>query len=167
MNFSECKPQNSKESFLLFLSLVISQLAGLIWTPIIAGGSSTWFQQLSAPFFNPPSWVFGPVWTLLYVLIGLTLYLVYKSKDIKKNEKHFFYGLFIFQLILNSLWTPLFFSLHAIGLALIEILFLLSMITFILFFLKKKLKLAFYLWLPYVLWVAFASILNFSFFILN
>ena len=125
-------------------------------------GPDSWYSQLSKPLFNPPNWVFAPMWTLLYILMGIALYLAIKNNAGKKAMI-----LFGLQLILNTLWTILFFGMQNPLLAFIEIilLWILILLTIIEFY--KKSKVAAYLLIPYILWVGFATILNFAIFYLN
>ena len=149
----------------LVISLSLPFLAGFIGSYFTAPAIPTWYAGLRKPFFNPPNWIFGPVWTLLYLLMGISFYLIYKSK--KTNYTNLSYCYFFGQLVLNSLWSIAFFGLRNIGLALIVI-FLLSILIFITIMLFEKInKTASYLLMPYFLWVLFATILNFSIFILN
>lgn len=124
-----------------------------------------WFDSLNKPFLNPPDWVFAPVWTILYVMILLSLILFLKggwSKD-KKLPLIFF----IIQMLLNFAWTPAFFWGQNILLALVIIFFMwiFIMLTVITFF--KHSKLASILLIPYLIWVSFAFYLNFSYYVLN
>lgn len=126
-----------------------------------------WYEHLNKPIFNPPNWVFGPAWTILYFLMGLALYLVWNKdlKDKKRREQGI--KIFIFQLILNLLWSLVFFGLHYPLLALITIFLLWVSIFMTIKYFYKISKVASYLLIPYLLWVTFASILNFAIVILN
>jgi len=145
--------------WLLISSIAICQGAGILGSLVMVPAISGWYQTLVKPSFNPPNWLFGPVWTLLYFLMGISLYLIWT----RKGELKWFWA----QLILNSLWSFLFFGLKSPGLALIEIVFLwLTILVTIKSFLKVY-RPAAYLLYPYLAWVSFASILNFSVWILN
>jgi benzodiazapine receptor len=123
-------------------------------------------QLYNKPSFNPPNWIFGPVWTTLYVLMGIAFWLVWKSNaefSIKKRAMTFF----IIQLVLNFFWSILFFSFHQLGLALVEIILLWTFIVFSIISFFPISKTASYLLVPYVLWVSFASVLNFAIWKLN
>ena len=137
-------------------------LASAIGGFFTASSVSTWYVELVKPSFNPPSWIFGPVWTLLYLLMGISLYLVW----IKKSDKNAFI-LFGTQLVLNALWSILFFGLNAPLYAFIEIILLWGFIFATIFYFYKIDKVSAYLLLPYILWVSFAAILNLAIFILN
>lgn len=131
-------------------------LGSMATSPAISG----WYASLKKPSFNPPNWIFGPVWTLIYFLMAIALYLVWKQGWEKKGVK---VALIIFgiQLTLNIFWSFLFFKFQSPSVALGEIfvLWLAIFLTMILFF--KVSKLAGWLLIPYLLWVSFASVLNF------
>jgi len=129
----------------------------------------TWYTQLNKPIFNPPNWIFGPVWTILYLLMGISLYLVWNKvlKNKKGELKSVAIRVFIYQLILNFLWSLVFFGLHQPFLALITIIMLwVSIFTAIKYFYKIS-KMSAYLMIPYIFWVSFASVLNLFIVILN
>lgn len=149
----------------LIISIVIAQLAGIIGSLFTVTSGNSWYSSITKPSFNPPNWIFGPVWTLLYLLMGISLYFIWTSKK-SKNRKIALYFFFT-QLVLNSLWSILFFGLQNPLLAFIEIIILwIAILLTILYSFKVK-KTAAYLLIPYILWVTFAAILNFSIFILN
>jgi len=129
---------------------------GAQFSPGIA--SSEWYESLNKPVWNPPSWVFGPVWTLLYTFMGIAVWLVWKKFGFKRAGKEL--GLFITQLVLNGAWSFIFFGLQSPGWALIEIFLLLNMIVITTWFFREKNKLAAWLMVPYILWVGFAMMLN-------
>lgn len=126
----------------------------------------TWYATLNQPSFNPPSWIFGPVWTTLYLLMGIALYLVWEKgiKDAKAKQAVVLFGI---QLVLNSLWSIIFFGLHNIPLALAEIVVLLAFIVATVVKFYRIRRLAAYLLLPYLAWSAFATFLTYSYWILN
>lgn len=128
--------------------------------------ASDWFATLNQPIFNPPSWAFGIVWPILYVLIGAAAGILW-SKPIGLRATHMALKLFLFQLILNGLWMPLFFGLHRIDLALIEIILLWVMILVTTIVFYGHSKLAGVLLVPYLLWVGFAVYLNAGYWFLN
>lgn len=125
-------------------------------SPGIASGE--WFESITKPSWNPPGWLFGPVWSTLYTLMGVAVWLVWKDYGFSGAQKAITF--FLIQLILNGLWSQIFFGMQEIGWAFLEILFLLTaiIITTVLFF--KKNRIAGWLMVPYILWVSFASILN-------
>ncbi|MFT7183853.1 MAG: benzodiazapine receptor [Oceanicoccus sp.] len=154
-----------KKIFPIIISILIAQAAGFIGAIFTFSSVDTWYLTLNTPSWNPPSWVFGPVWTTLYTLIGISAYLIWRNKDkIKKKLALQVYGI---HLVFNALWTILFFGLKNPGFAFAEILILLSLIitTIVLFW--RIDKRASYLLLPYLGWVTFASYLNFTIWQLN
>lgn len=128
---------------------------------------NTWFPTLIKPSFNPPPWVFAPVWSLLYTLMGIAAGLVWSRIDFEKEAVKKALLFFAIQLALNALWSILFFGLRNPLLALIEIVLLWLMIyeTYVKF--GKINKIAGYLFVPYLLWVSFAMVLNASIWWLN
>lgn len=144
----------------LIVSIIVCQLAGVLGSLFTSVDS--WYMNLIKPNFNPPNWIFGPVWIVLYFLMGISLYIIWNKKDSKIQL-----SLFWVQLVLNSLWSILFFGLKAPFLAFIEIiiLWIAILITIISFY--KKSKIAAYLLIPYIIWVSFATVLNFCLFYLN
>lgn len=148
----------------LVVSIVICQLVGIISSVFTASSISTWYATLNQPFFNPPNWVFAPVWTTLYLLMGISLYLVWSSKA--KEKKRALY-VFAVQLGLNFLWSLLFFGLQNPLLALAEILLLWFSILLSILVFHKISKPASYLLIPYILWVSFAAVLNLGYVLVN
>lgn len=155
-----------KNPKLLLVSILVSQLAGIVGSVFTASQIEDWYLYLAKPSFNPPNWLFGPVWIILYTLMGISLYLIwskgYKNKNIKYGVNVFFVHLFI-----NSLWSIVFFGLHQLGAALVIIIGLWLMIIYLISLFWKIEKTAAYLLIPYLLWVTFASFLNFSIWQLN
>jgi len=152
----------------LTLLLWVSLCYFVAWTgaqvsPGIA--SSEWYEQLNRPDWNPPGWLFGPVWTILYTFMGIAAWRIWKKLGFKGGKTEL--SMFGIQLFLNGLWSQLFFGMQEVGLAFIEILFLLAaiIITTILFF--REDKIAGWLFVPYILWVAFASVLNGTIWLMN
>ena len=153
-------------TFKLVIAIVVSELTGIIGsvftTPSIAG----WYATLARPALNPPAWVFGPVWTTLFALMGIAAFLIWK-KGLDRKDVKIALGIFIGQLVLNTLWSIIFFGLHSPGAAFVEIIFLwLAILATIIAFAKIS-KPAAWLLLPYILWVSFAGYLNFSIWMLN
>lgn len=142
----------------LFLALVVG--GGLTIGYVTAPGA--WYAQLAKPTFNPPGWVFGPVWTVLYVLIAVAGFRVCQSNGGDLPMKFWWT-----QLALNYLWSPIFFSAHQIGLALGVIVLLLATILAFIAASWRRDRMAAWLFVPYAAWVAFASVLNASIFRLN
>ena len=150
----------------LLTSIIGCELVGVAATPFTLSAIPTWYQYLNKPFFSPPNLVFGPVWTMLYFLMGVAAYMVW-IKDLREKQVKSALSFFIAQLVLNFFWSILFFGLHSPILGLIDILALwtLALITIIKFY--KISKTASYLLIPYLLWVSFASLLNLSIVLLN
>jgi len=147
----------------LIIALIIPQVAGFIGSLFTSPKISSWYITIRKPSFNPPNWLFGPVWTILFLFMGIALYLVW----IKKENKKLAFTFFSMQLFLNILWSILFFGLQSPLLAFIEIFILeiLILLTIKEFF--KLSKKAAYFLIPYILWVSFAIILNLAIVILN
>jgi translocator protein len=149
----------------LIVSIVICQLAGLVGSFFTFPAVSTWYLTLNKPSFNPPSWLFGPVWTFLFLLMGISIYLIWTKGPSLNNSKAFEF--FIIQLVLNILWSVLFFGLHSPLAAFIEIILLWIAILLTIIYSFKVSKSVSYLLIPYILWVTFASVLNLSIYLLN
>jgi len=150
----------------LIFSIFICLFAGFIGSYSTTPAIPTWFATLQKPSFAPPNWVFGPVWTSLYIMMGISLFLVWQKGLENKTVKAAIY-LFAGQLVLNALWSVVFFGLRSPLLGLIEIIILwIAILATILSFMKVS-RTAAYLLIPYILWVSFASIVNFSIWSLN
>jgi translocator protein len=146
----------------LIISIVVCLAVGFIagiWT---SSSINSWYSTLNKPSFNPPNWLFGPVWTILYILMGISLYLVWNQ-----NGSKIAIMFFVLQLLLNFLWSFLFFQMKNPLIAFIEIIFLLAMIIITAIKFYPISTTAAYLMIPYIIWVTFASILNFSIYWLN
>ena len=144
----------------LFLSIVLCEGAGLIGSIFTINSVNTWYLTLNKPFFNPPGFIFGPVWTILYLLMGISLYLVWEKK--KTNLKWIW-----IQLVLNTTWSIIFFGLKNPALAFIIVLLLWFSIYQTISSFKKINKASAQLLYPYLAWVSFASVLNLAIVILN
>lgn len=152
-------------TFKLIISLIIPQLAGGLGSFFTIGSVKDWYPVLVKPALNPPAWIFGPVWTTLFLLMGYALYLVWKDESGK--SKRLAYWAFGIQMVLNTLWSIIFFGLHSPGGALLEMTFLwLAILATIVAFAKIS-KPAAWLLVPYILWVSFAGYLNYSIWQLN
>lgn len=151
---------------LLLYSLIICQLAGIIGSFFTSSSIPTWYAALEKPSFNPPNWVFAPVWTTLFVLMGISLYLIW-NKGLKAKEVKTALTFFGIQLALNVLWSIIFFGLKSPLYAFVEIIILWIAILLTILKFYKISKVAAYLLIPYILWVSFAAVLNFLIFTLN
>lgn len=150
--------KNHRLALILFLLLVAG--GGLAIGYLTAPGE--WYASLARPSFNPPNWLFAPVWTVLYVLIAVAGWRVW-SKDSGGWPMRLWWA----QLALNFLWSPVFFAAHQIGLALLVVLLLLAAILAFIAASWRQDRLAGWLFAPYAVWVAFASVLNGAIFALN
>lgn len=152
--------------FRLVVAIVVCQGAGIVGSLFTTPSIQTWYASLVKPSFNPPNWLFGPVWTLLFLLMGVSAFIIW-SKGLKSDEVKIALVVFGIQLLLNIVWSVLFFGLHMPLAAFVEIIFLwLSILATIIYFLPIS-ALAAWLLAPYILWVSFASILNFYLWRLN
>ncbi|MEX1114449.1 MAG: TspO/MBR family protein [Akkermansiaceae bacterium] len=154
------KPTSALRSAVAFVGFILitfcAPLAGMFSLP------GAWYAALTKPSWNPPAWIFGPAWTLLYTLMAVAAWLVWKRDGWRRPLM-----LYFVQLTLNAAWTPLFFGAHQLGWALVEIsvlwiAILLTMLTF-----HRVNKAAAWLFAPYLAWVTFATFLNFTLWRLN
>lgn len=154
------------KSIKIILVVLVCTCLGFLSGLITQTSVTTWYPTLVKPFFNPPNWIFAPVWTLLYIMMAIAAGLVWTSPAEDKSVKKAL-SFFVIQFALNMLWSYIFFGLRNPFLALIEIVLLWLMIweTYIQF--KKINKTAGYLFIPYIAWVSFATILNASIWWLN
>lgn len=143
----------------LILSIGICLGAGILGSFFTVSSIPTWYATLNKPEFSPPNWIFAPVWTILYILMGYSLYLVWTKKKVP--------SIFWIQLILNATWSIVFFGMRNPSLALVDIVALWVTIVLTIKAFYKINKTAAYLLLPYLLWVSFASILNLMIVLLN
>jgi tryptophan-rich sensory protein len=146
----------------LIVWLLVSLAAGFIGSRFMPG---EWYEALNKPSWNPPSSVFGPVWTTLYILMGIAAWLVWRK--VSFAGAHVALTLFIIQLVLNALWSFLFFGIHRPDMAFIEIIILWVLILATIIGFWRISMLAGILLLPYLLWVSFASVLNLQLWRLN
>ncbi|MBL7730899.1 MAG: tryptophan-rich sensory protein [Chitinophagaceae bacterium] len=152
------------------LKLIIS-----VAIPLVVGGTSgfftvsgveSWYTTIQKPSWNPPNAVFGPVWTTLYIMMGVALFLVWKANTSNELKKIAF-ALFAIQLLFNFAWSFIFFYLHQPGWALVEIVVLWILILLTIFAFAQVNKVAAWLLVPYISWVSFATILNYTLWRLN
>lgn len=173
----------------LIVSVVVSELAGVIGALFTTSEIPSWYATLNRPSITPPSWIFGPVWTTLFALMGIAFFIVWKNNFTVVNELHGnakktwnkyseklwtgnwkkanLIAVFVIQLVLNTLWSIIFFGLHNPGLALFEIVALWIAIVFTIANFYRVSRTAAWLLVPYLAWVTFATSLNYSFWILN
>lgn len=173
-----------KDFLKLLASIVISELAGFVGAIFTVGAIPTWYATLAKPALNPPNWLFGPVWTALYALMGIALFLVWKNdwkvkqtvlvpkrKVWNRWSERFWVGdlqkqniiaVFAVQWILNVLWSYLFFGLRQPGWAFFELLALWFSVIYVIINFYRVSKPAAWILTPYLVWVSFAAYLNFS-----
>jgi tryptophan-rich sensory protein len=149
----------------LVLFVIGCLLIGYLGSFYTIASIPTWYSTLNKPFFSPPNWIFAPVWTVLYILMAVAAFRIWDKR--KKEGAKWALKLFGVQLVINAIWSPIFFGANSLSLAFVVIIVLLYLI-----FLTKKAfakvdKASSYLLYPYILWVSFASVLNFSVWILN
>ena len=150
----------------LILAIIICQTAGLIGALFTRSAIPEWYAFLTKPELAPPNWVFAPVWTTLYLLMGIAAFLVWK-RGLDRADVRLALSIFSVQLVLNTLWSIIFFGLRASGWAFIEIAFMWVAILASIIAFAKISKTAAWLLVPYILWVSFAAYLNYSIYILN
>lgn len=155
----------TKDIVKLSISILLPLSLGAIAGMYTAGAIPEWYATLNQPSFNPPNWVFGPVWTTLYLLMGISFFLIWKLEAGKKRNQAIV--IFLVQLILNFAWSFFFFYFNMIWLALIDIILLWSTIVLMLARFYKLKPLTAYLNIPYLLWVTFATVLNAAYYFLN
>jgi len=150
----------------LFISIAVPLGIGAFGSYFTIPGVNGWYQTISKPAWNPPNSIFGPVWTTLYVLMGVALYLVWKAGS-NTTARSTAISFFVIQLILNSGWSIIFFRQHAVGWALAEMVLLWIFILLTIISFAKINKTAAWLLAPYIAWVSFALLLNYSIWQLN
>ena len=146
----------------LVIILLVTFIAPMIGSYATATFKEPWYSEIILQSFNPPSWVFAPVWTTLYLMMSIAIWKIWKNSFDTRILKIYFIHLFF-----NSTWSIVFFGFHLIGLALVNLIIIL---LFIIFLMKKYLmrdKISFYLMIPYLAWSGYALILNSSIFLLN
>lgn len=140
----------------------------LCFTPALfaaGAGPGAWYRSLNKPEWNPPNWIFGPVWTTLYLMMGIAAWRVWRRGGFAVNARPL--GLFLVQLLLNAAWTPLFFRFHLLGWALAEMVVLWGFIAATIVAFYRRDRAAAYLLVPYLAWVSFATFLTFTLVRLN
>lgn len=178
-----------KKVFKLVVSIVICQMAGVVGAIFTTPKIATWYATLNKPAFTPPGWFIGAIWTILFFLMGISLYLVWDKgwkPAVSSQEKKMKYWnrfteklwkgtwreenvvlIFALQLVLNILWSVLFFGLQSLGIAFFELLMLWWAILYTIANFYRISKPASYLLIPYIAWVSFAGVLNFILWFLN
>ena len=158
------KPMNIVK---LVVACAVPFLIGIMGSLFMTADTlGNWYANLHKPPFNPPNWIFGPVWTTLYIMMGISAFLIWQ-KGLDNKIVRIALVCFVVQLFLNAIWTPLFFGLHSPLLGLIDIVLLLNAIIVTVFAFSKISRPAALLLIPYLAWVSFATILNASIYLLN
>ena len=152
----------TKKIMYIVLNILIPLIIGFIGSML--GGSMALFDNIKKPIFAPPAIIFPIVWGILYILMGISSYLVFISDSVYKKIGLIFYAI---QLVVNALWTMIFFRFENFLFAFIWLLLLLGIVVIMLFYFYKSDKKAFYLQIPYLIWLIFALILNYSIYTLN
>lgn len=147
---------------MLVLFVAWSFSAGLVGGYLVRDSDPSWYERLAKPFFGPPDWVFGPAWSVLYLLMGVAAWLVWRKRGAGIEML-----LFAIQWGLNSLWTPIFFVMQSRGFAFLEIIVLWIAVLVTLLAFWRAFRAAGYLMVPYLLWVTFAAVLNGTIWYLN
>ncbi|WP_316815799.1 TspO/MBR family protein [Pedobacter nyackensis] len=148
------------------VNIAIPLAIGALGAFFTASSVKTWYITLAKPSFNPPNSIFAPVWTTLYIIIGIAAYLVWQKRHTIKQLPRTI-AIYLIQLILNLMWSFIFFYTRQIGVALFEIIFLLLVVIINAIMFYKIDKTAGLLFIPYILWVSFATVLTYNIFILN
>lgn len=155
----------------IIISLALPQMAGLVGSVFTSPAIPGWYANLVKPSFSPPNWLFGPVWIVLYILMGISAYLVWsayaKSSAGRRRELKTALLLFWVHLIFNAVWPIIFFGLQNPGLAFVNIIIIWLLIVALMIKFWKIDSRASYLLMPYLLWVSFASVLNYFIWYLN
>ena len=146
----------------LLILLLVTFIAPVIGSYVTSVFKEPWYSEIIQPSFNPPSWVFPPVWSTLYVMMSIAIWRVWTTFFNSRILKLYFFHLFF-----NSIWSIIFFGFHQIGLALVNIIVILFFIIILMIEYLKIDKLSFYLMIPYFLWSSFALVLNASILFLN
>jgi benzodiazapine receptor len=152
--------KNKYLSFILILLITFS--ASIIGGLTTTSFKEPWYSEIILPSFSPPSWVFAPVWTTLYIMMSISIWKIWINSFNIKVVKLYFIHLFF-----NATWSVMFFGFHQIGLALINLIIILAFIIVLMKTYFKIDKLSFFLMAPYFIWSSFALMLNFSIFLLN
>lgn len=150
----------------LIMAIFVCQLAGAIGSIFTVSAIAGWYSGLVKPALNPPNWLFGPAWITLYTLMGIAAFLVWQ-KGLDKKEIKTALEIFILQLLLNAIWSVIFFGWQSPAWAFINIILLWLAILWTIMVFYRISKPAAYLLLPYILWVSFAAYLNYSIWMLN
>ena len=153
--------KNKFLSFLLFA--IITYSSSVVGGLVTAGFKEPWYSLINKPSFNPPSWIFAPVWTTLYLMMTVAIWFYWHSKNRDMNTIYIYF----IHIVFNTTWSVVFFGLHKIFYALLVLVVLIIMIIILILRFKRVNMLSYYLMIPYLLWCCYALILNFSLFLIN
>jgi translocator protein len=153
--------KNKFLSFLLFALVTYS--ASVIGGFVTVGFKEPWYSLINKPSFNPPNWIFAPVWTTLYLMMTIAIWLFWHSKIRDMNTIYIYF----IHIVFNTTWSIVFFGLHQIFYALLVLLILISLISVLMMRFKRVNIISYYLMIPYLLWCCYALILNINLFLLN
>lgn len=168
MSFSYGRREIDRREVGVLVGFVLAcELVGIAGALATAPAIETWYATISKPGFTPPSWVFGPVWTLLYALMGTAAFLVWRERDADPRMTRLALGAFLVQLVLNGLWSPAFFGLQSPLLGLLVIVPLLGVLLVTTGLFARVSRPAAVLLVPYVAWVTYATALNAAIWTLN
>ena len=146
----------------LGLILLVTFVASGIGSFVTSSFKEPWYSEIILPTFNPPSWVFGPIWTVLYILMSVAIWIVWSKTSDKKILQLYFIHLFF-----NAIWSIIFFGFHQIFIALIDLGIILIFIIWVIKIYYQFSKISFLLMTPYLLWCSYALVLNSTIFYLN
>ena len=153
-----------KNKFLSFILFgLITYSASVIGGLVTVSFKEPWYSLINKPTFNPPSWVFAPVWTTLYLMMTIAIWLFWHSRNKDMNTIYIYF----IHIVLNTTWSIVFFGLHQILLALFVLIVLILMIIILILRFKRVNIVSYYLMIPYLLWCCYALVLNFKIFLLN
>ena len=153
--------KNKFLSFIFFALITYSaSVIGVLMTVVF---KEPWYSLIEKPLFNPPSWIFAPVWTTLYLMMTIAIWIFWHNKNRDMNTIYIYF----IHLVFNTTWSVVFFGFHKIFFALIVLIILICLIIILILRFKRVNMLSLYLMIPYLLWCCFALILNFSLFLLN
>ena len=153
--------KNKFLSFLLFA--IITYSSSVVGGLVTAGFKEPWYSLINKPSFNPPSWIFAPVWTTLYLMMTVAIWFYWHSKNRDMNTIYIYF----IHIVFNTTWSVVFFGLHKIFYALLVLVVLIIMIIILILRFKRVNMLSYYLMIPYLLWCCYALTLNFSLFLIN
>ena len=153
-----------KNKFLSFILFgLITYSASVIGGLVTVGFKEPWYSLINKPTFNPPSWIFAPVWTTLYLMMTIAIWLFWHSRNRDMNTIYIYF----IHIVFNATWSMVFFGMHQILLALIVLIGLILIIIILMLRFKRVNIVSYYLMIPYLLWCCYALVLNFNIFLLN